>query len=510
MQQGQRLVVGEPGRVVGGRAQGLAYVGVDALRCHARGGGLAQGAPVAVHLVEVVPAVGRTPLGVDGAVQVGAAGRDEDLLRLLPRQAPRQGVGEGQAGLRVGQRGHVRTQPRVQPGLAAPHELRVDAEALAELETGGPGLLGELLDLRPGALGVDVVDGQRGDAAPVVDAGPDQPLVLVVDEVGRGLDAAARAHEEAGDGHRGDQFVQFRVGHAAHRGVRLGAEVLDDQLLNAVVGAGDLPQREQGLGALLVGLADPYQDPGGEGDGGTPGVLQDAQPDRRLLVGGAVVRAARLGPEAGRCRLQHHAHAGRHRLQALEVGPAHDARVQVGQQARLLQDADGDGADVGEGVVVAVRVEPLARLRPAVLGLVAEGDEGFLAAEGGALAGDVEDLVGGHEHPVALPAQLAGDGDERAVVALVPAQPRQGDEDALRVRDDAGPAGRLEPRVPHPGGRGRQVLQVLTPGLEQDRRLGDVERDAVPGPFQGATHGVLGGAGSGGRGSRHPSSIRVR
>ncbi|MGY4277697.1 hypothetical protein ACVILE_003877 [Streptomyces sp. M18.1] len=512
VEQGQGLVVGELGGVVGGRGEGGAYVGVDALGGHAGGGGLAQGAPVAVHLVEVVAAVRGAALGVDGGVQVGAAGGGEDLVRLLPGAALDGRVLAGQAGGRVGEGGHVRAQARVQPGLAALDELRVDAQAFAHLEAGGAGPGGEFVDLRPGAFGVDVVDGERGDAAPVVDAGADQPLVLGVHQIGRGLEAGGGAHDVPGDGHRGDQFVQFRVRHAAHRGVGLGAEVLDDQFLDAVVGAGDLAQREQGLGALLVGLADADQQTRGEGDGGAAGVLQDAQPDGRFLVRGAVVRAAGLGPQAGRGGLQHHAHGRRDGLEPLEVGPGQHARVEVGQQARLLQDADGDRADVGDRVVVAVRVEPLARLGPAVLGLVAEGDEGFLAAEGGALAGDVQHLVRRHEHPVSGAAQLAGDGDEGAVVALVPAQPGQRDEDALRVRDDAGAPGGLQTRVADPGGGRGEVGQVLAARLEQHGGLGDVEGDAVPGAFEGATQGVLGGArgaGSGGRGSRHPSSIRA-
>ncbi|GAA3302299.1 hypothetical protein GCM10020295_47680 [Streptomyces cinereospinus] len=78
-------------------------------------------------------------------------------------------------------------------------------------------------------------------------------------------------------------------------------------------------------------------------------------------------------------------------------------------------------------------------------------------------------------------------------MARVPAQPGQGDEHALRVGDDAGAAGRLQSRVPHPGGGRGKVLQGLAAGLEQYGRFGDVEGDAVTGTFEGATQGVLGG-----------------
>lgn len=272
----------------------------------------------------------------------------------------------------------------------------------------------------------------------------DDQRVLGVHQVGRGLDAGGRAEDVAGDGDAGGQLLQFGVGHGAHRGVGLGAEVLDDDFLDRLVLALDAPELEEGVGALLVALADADEDAGGEGDVGAVSVLQDAQADGGLLVGRAVVRAARLGPQPGRGGLQHHAERGRDGLEPLEVGPAHDARVEVREQARLLQDADGHGPDVGEGVVVPVGVEPFAGLGPAVLGPVAEGEQGFLAAECGALAGDLHHLVGREVHAVALAAQLAGDGDEGAVVAAVPAEPGQRDEDLLGVRDDARPSGRLQ------------------------------------------------------------------
>ena len=118
-----------------------------------------------------------------------------------------------------------------------------------------------------------------------------------------------------------------------------------------------------------------------------PGVLQHPQADLGVLVGGAEVRRALLGEQAPRRRLEHHAHGRRDRLEPLEVLPGHDARVEVRQQAGLLKDADRHRPDVGERVVVAVRVQPLAGLRPAGLGPVAQREQRFLAAERGALAG---------------------------------------------------------------------------------------------------------------------------
>ena len=170
-------------------------------------------------------------------VQVGAAAwLGEGVLGLLPGQAPRQRVLAGQPGLRVGERRDVREQPRVEPGLAAPHVLGVDRQPLAQLEAGVGGARGELLDLRPRALGVDVVGGQRGDPAPVVDARAaiSSAYSSSTRFGGAWMRAAGPRISRATAIGRG-QFVQFGVRHAAHRGVRLGAEVLHDHFLDAVV-----------------------------------------------------------------------------------------------------------------------------------------------------------------------------------------------------------------------------------------------------------------------------------
>jgi hypothetical protein len=79
-------------------------------RAAAGGGrGLAHLVPVAVDLVEVAAAVAGAALGVDRGVQVGAADRRPAAVGLLPGQPDRAGRPRaGQAGLRVGQRGDVR------------------------------------------------------------------------------------------------------------------------------------------------------------------------------------------------------------------------------------------------------------------------------------------------------------------------------------------------------------------------------------------------------------------
>lgn len=98
-------------------------------------------------------------------MQIRTAGGLEGLLGFLPGAALDERVRQGQARLRVGERAHVRQQARVQPGLAAGDELRVHAQPFAHLEAGRRRPLGQFVDLRPGAFGVDVVDGE-GDTPP--------------------------------------------------------------------------------------------------------------------------------------------------------------------------------------------------------------------------------------------------------------------------------------------------------------------------------------------------------
>jgi hypothetical protein len=56
----------------------------------------------------------------------------------------------------------------------------------------------------------------------------------------------------------------------AHGGVRLGAEVLDDDLLHGTELPGDPPDRQERVDPLCRGLADPDEDAGGERHGQRP------------------------------------------------------------------------------------------------------------------------------------------------------------------------------------------------------------------------------------------------
>ncbi len=159
------------------------------------------------------------------------------------------------------------------------------------------------------------------------------------------------------------------------------------------------------------------------------------------------------------------------------------------QQPGLLQHPDRHRAHVIQRRVVAALVEPLSRLVPARLRPITEGEQRLLATQFGAPAGHVENLVGLHVHAHPRGAQLARHRHERAVVAGVAAQMRDGDEHLARVghRQPAirpAAARRLQPRVTNPRCAGAQIGQVLATGGQRDRGLVDIERHPVTGPPQ--------------------------
>ena len=156
------------------------------------------------------------------------------------------------------------------------------------------------------------------------------------------------------------------------------------------------------------------------------------------------------------------------------------------QQPGFLQYPDGHRADVGQRVVVAVRVQPLAGLLPAGLRAVPQREEGLLAAQGRAVAGDLKNLVRAQERAVQPPRHR----DERAVGAPVPAEPGQRDEYLARVGDDARAARGGQPRVTHPPGVPEQRRQVVAARLQQDRGLRLIKGLAIPCPGERAPDGA--------------------
>src|SRR5512145_2638316 len=92
--------------------------------------------------------------------------------------------------------------------LGMPRELRIDSQALAQDEALALGRPSELRDSRPRLLGIDVVEGERRDAAPVIQARRQQASVGGGREIGRRLDVHVRAEHEPGHRERAEQIVE--------------------------------------------------------------------------------------------------------------------------------------------------------------------------------------------------------------------------------------------------------------------------------------------------------------
>ena len=310
-------------------------------------------------------------------------------------------------------------------------EPRIDRESLAQGLAARSRRRGERIDRRPRPLGVHVVGGERRHAAPVADPGVEQSeLLRRVGKIGRSLDADVRPHHDARRGDGGEELLVVRLGSARHGRPRLRAEVLHDHLLDVPVPTVEVADREDRAGALPSVLADADEDAGGERDREAARVLDRSKPHRRMLVRGTEVRAALRRKTVGGC-LEHQSHRCAHLLQPSELLVAHDPRIQVRQQTRLLDHADRGSPHVVERRGETPRAQPLARHVVAVLRAIAQGEQRLLARTSAASPSDGEHLFRREERCFELGRRLG----ERAVVAVVAAEHRQWDEDLARVGD---------------------------------------------------------------------------
>ena len=314
---------------------------------------------------------------------------------------------------------------------ATGEEAGIDRQPGRELEAARACGRGEPVAVGPGRLGVDVVDRDRRDAAPVVDAGVEQARKVVVGEVRRRLHRDVGRQQQPRRRDRPEMVVEARLGMRRHAGTRLGAEVLHDHLLQVAVPLVQLAQGLERLDPLRPRLADPDQDPARERDPQLAGQVDRLQAAGGLLVRRGPVRAALRGEPLGD-RLEHDPHRGRDRPQRDQLVAAHHARIQVRQQAGLLEDELRDAAEVLDRRLAAERRELGPRDLVAQLRLVAEREERLRAAGRRAGARDREHLGLGQVRPLAAPWRAR----ERAVAADVAAERRQRDEDLRRVGDE--------------------------------------------------------------------------
>src|SRR5262249_22175273 len=107
-----------------------------------------------------------------------------------------------------------------------PRELGIDGEALAKVEALALGGATEIGDERPGPLGIDVIEGQGRDAAPVVEPRSQEPRIDVGREIRRRLDIDLRPEDEPRHRQRSHEILERGLRRLAHADRRLGSEVL--------------------------------------------------------------------------------------------------------------------------------------------------------------------------------------------------------------------------------------------------------------------------------------------
>src|SRR5262249_21874955 len=111
--------------------------------------------------------------------------------------------------------------------------------------------------------------------------------------------------------------------------------------------------------------------------------------------------------------------------------PRHDAWIHMGQKTRLGEDELAHAGEVFDRRLATELGELLTRRAVAEFRLVPEREERLVTAGVGAGARDLEHLVRPHVGSLTAPWRLG----ERAVVADIPAELRQRDEDLRGVSD---------------------------------------------------------------------------
>ncbi len=271
----------------------------------------------------------------------------------------------------------------------------------------------------------------RRDAAPIIEPGADQRGKGCGREVGRRLDVHRGAEDQPCHGDGPEQLLESWLRRRGGAGAGLGAEVLDDDFLDVAVAAMQLQEPQQRLDALGAGLADADEDAGGEGNAPLAGEPDGLEPRRRMLVGRAVMHLPRRHQPLGSA-LQHQPHRHRHRPQQRQIVVAHDPGIDMRQQPGLGHHRTAHLGEVGDGAGESQRGQRLGGGAVAQLRLVAEREEGLLAAGGRAGTGNGEDLVL-HEVGRAARTRPLGKG---AVMADVAAELGERDEDLARIGDE--------------------------------------------------------------------------
>ena len=330
---------------------------------------------------------------------------------------------------------------------AGVHVLRVHAQPLGERVSGRGQLLAHPVHRREGMLGRDVVAVGRQPAQ--VGGALVHQRQPPVGQVGRDLDPhpgqqpPALPHQHAHvleADRRGPARQRKLAGRRALAALglvgdrrRLGAvvtlvghEVLQDQLLQVAVLGLHLGQGLQRGHAVLGRLADPHQDPAGERDGELPGGPDRLQPHLRVLG-----RRALMDHQIAAHRLQHQPLRGGDLAQPGQLVARAHPHVGVRQHPPLQRPLAGPG-HIRDEVLVAVAGQPRRHLGVDLRLLTGQHQQLLGAATGGVVQQGLHLVRRVQVRPVRR---------ERAVLAVAPAGPRQGEREVPRKRDPPHPVG---------------------------------------------------------------------
>ena len=387
-----------------------------------------------------------TRSGIDGRARRGA-----EQLRGCTATPRRPVMVTGQS-LGIGSVEHGEAHGLIQPTLGIEGELGVDGEARGENRATQFGGVPQRVEGRPATLGVHVVGGDRRHPAPIVDSGVEQHG-QVVREVGRCLHVDVRRQHQTGGGDGPGQLGRWARRCPMHGRSGLGQEVLDDHLLDVPVTTVAVGDGLEGDQPIVARLTDAHEQPGGEGDAECARRFERGESPGRGLV-----RRVAMSREGGVERLEHHSLAGRDRSQAGELVGRQGAGIGVGEEPRLLHDRPAGVDQVVDGRGVAVLGEPATSSRVAILGSLAQGEEGLVAPGVTAGSGDAEDVLDGQVRR-RQPCRRLGEG---AVTAPVAAEHGERDEDLGREGHPVAERG-----TPHGPCRGEEF------GLGHLDQLGD-------------------------------------